>query len=449
MRQHPHRPFIFLLLFLGVAYLLWLFAFWPGVLGQDSLAIILEVESDRHFQAGKPAFWYLYNLLLYGPWRLVELPILIQVFVCVVVNARILSWMRGQSLYKSFWYCLFFVTLAPSVLYYSIALYSDGIYTMAMMGMLFEVWLCYRARRVNAASLWMLALTVPFGLFARPNGFINAVALAALLFALPRLHRWRLVAVVLPWCLLAVFANSQYKYRYPIGSVFPLALYETVGFMEHRPMGLWEYDQPRISHESAEALTSTGKTLEHISESYDHYYWDPLIFSEKGPRLLELSKQAKKTIVKEFFKYNLWHNFPAFAASRVNIFLYSALANGGLPPPESSHYILSQTKSESAIRFRDAWPHKVLMPWYDFALRYRAIFWAPWVGLFLTIAATARAWRLRDRASLAVCSVFVLQWAAVFVFSIAGEYRYLLPFFTAPLVLLPVFTLASPQASPQ
>ncbi|WP_431777569.1 acyltransferase family protein [Ottowia caeni] len=320
--------FAFLLLLLGACYITWLIACWPGVLGQDSLATMLEVETNREAQAGKPAFWYLYNLLLYGPWRLVEVPILVQSLISVIVSARILSWMLEQRHFKSFWYCLFFVALAPSVLYYSAALYSDGIYTMSMMGMLFEVWICYRARRINSVSAIMLAITLPFALFARPNGLINAVALIALFFALPKLDRWKLVGMALPWLLVALYANSQFKHRAPIGSIFPLALYETVGFMEHRPMGLWEHNKPRISPKSVEALTSNGKTLEHISKFYDHYYWDPLIFNPAGPALLYLSKEAKTTIIREFFKYNLWHNFPAFAASRVNIFLYSALANG-------------------------------------------------------------------------------------------------------------------------
>lgn len=407
MLKNPSRRFISLLTLLSTLYTLWLLAFWPGVLGQDSLAIILEVETNRTAQAGKPAFWHLYNLWLYEPWRLVEIPIIVQMCVSVVVCARILSWMLGQRLYKSFWYCLFFVALAPSALYYSIALYSDGIYAMVMIGVLFEVWLCYSTRRIDLRAFGMLALTIPFALFARPNGLINAAALIALFFVLPRLHQWRLLAAALPWCVVALFASAQYKYHTPIGSIFPLALYETVGFMEHRPMGLWEYDKPRISIKSVEALTSNGKSLDYILKFYDHYYWDPLIFGDDGPALLYLSKEAKGTIIKEFFKYNLWHNFPALIASRFNIFTYASLANGGLPPPEASQYILSQTKSESSILFREPFPHKALMPWYNFSLEYRALFWTPWLGLFLVPATIRRAWRLKDRGSLIVCSIFL------------------------------------------
>ena len=55
-----HIKFAVLFTALVGLYFLWLVACWPGVLGQDSLAIMLEIETQREFQAGKPAFWYLY-----------------------------------------------------------------------------------------------------------------------------------------------------------------------------------------------------------------------------------------------------------------------------------------------------------------------------------------------------------------------------------------------------
>ena len=434
--------FIILLLSLSVIYALWLTAFWPGVLGQDSLAVILEVESNRSIQANKPAFWFLFNDLLYGPWRLVETPIIIQSAITILVLARILNWMLDNRQYKSFLYCLFFIALAPSVLYYSTALYSDGIYTISLIGMLFEIWLSFKSKNINRTSMAMMFITIPFALFARPNGLINTLAIISLFFALHGNNRWKLALIAIPWCVLGIFATTHYKYDAPMGSIFPLALYETVGFLEHRPMGLWEHNQPRITEKSVAALTSNGATLELISKYYDHYYWDPLIFSTAGPALSSLSPKAKKTIVREFFKYNLWHNFPAFMASRVNVFLYAAMANGGIPPPESADYILGQTKSRSQVQFRDTGIHHFFLAAYNFTLKYRALFWAPWLGLFLTIATTKRALQLRDKAGLLICSILTLQLAAIFFFSIAGEYRYLLTFFIAPLVLLPILNEA-------
>lgn len=430
--------FITLMGVLCTSYTLWLIACWPGVLGQDSLAVMKEVETHREFQAGKPAFWYLYVLVFYSPGRLVEVPIIFQLLLCALVCSRILVWMLNQGMRKSFWYSLLGVALAPSVVYYTSSLYSDGIYAIATAGMLFEVWRCYRERKLDPAAFGMLVVTVPFALFSRPNGLINAVALIALAVALPNKGRWKLALAVIPWCALALFAHSQFKYRAHIGSVFPLALYETVGFLEHRPMGLWERNEPRVTQETIEALTASEKSIEHINRFYDHYYWDPLIFFTEGPRLLELPPDAKKTIVREFFTYNLWHNFPAFAASRINIFFYSALANGGIPGPSNAENILPQTESKSKVLFRNGKTHQILISWFDFTIKHRALFWTPWVGLVLIVLCCARTWHRRDRAGLVVCAVFALQLAAVFSFSIAGEYRYLLAFFTAPLVLLPI-----------
>ena len=67
-QSNRHIKFAVLFTALAGLYFLWLVACWPGVLGQDSLAIMLEVETQREFQAGKPAFWYLYTLYLYGTW---------------------------------------------------------------------------------------------------------------------------------------------------------------------------------------------------------------------------------------------------------------------------------------------------------------------------------------------------------------------------------------------
>ena len=445
-QSNRHIKFAVLFTALAGLYFLWLVACWPGVLGQDSLAIMLEVETQREFQAGKPAFWYLYTLYLYGPWRLVEIPIIFQLLVCSLVCARILSWMLERKLWKSFAYCLFFVALAPSVVYYSSSLYSDGIYAIALTGLLFEVWRCSHNRRLDGMACIILTITLPFAIFSRPNGILNVIALLYLAWILPKKWRLLIALIALPWCLLALYGHVSYKYRAPIGSVLPLALYETVGFLEKRPMGLWERNEPRVTERTIEALTSSGKSLEHISNFYDHYYWDPLIFFSQGPTLLDLSKTAKKTIIHEFITYNLWHNFPSFAASRVNIFLYSAFADGGIPGPLNAKNIIPQTQAASIFKAYSLPTDSILQDWFEFSVKYRVILWTPWLGLVLIVVCCARTIQHRQAHGAVVASIYAMQLAAVFVFSIAGEYRYLLAFFTAPLVLLPVLShLQSPQ----
>ncbi|WP_298207627.1 acyltransferase [Acidovorax sp.] len=430
--------FAIVLGFIGVVYAAWLVASWPGILGQDSLAIMLEVDTDRVHQANKPAFWYLYALLTYGATGRVEVPIALQMLICAAVCARILAWMLTHRMWKSFAYCLIFVALAPSVVYYSSSFYSDGIYAISLSGMMFEVWRSIRNRSVDLPSLLIFFVTIPFAIFGRPNGVLNLIPLAALAWMLSKPYRVRMGLVIVPWLVIGFGSQFIYKYENPIGSVFPLALYETVGFLEHRPMGLWEHNQPRVTTKTVDALTSTGQSLDKIREFHDHYYWDPLIFFPAGPALLSLSDKSKRTIIKEFFKYNLWHNFPAFMASRVNIFLYAAMANGGIPGPPATSQILPLTKSISSVQPLKFSLRKHLHAWYDFSIQHRAIMWAPWGGLVLLMMALRRSMKQRDKVVTLIAGTYALQLVAIFIFSIAGEYRYLLAFFTAPLVLLPV-----------
>jgi peptidoglycan/LPS O-acetylase OafA/YrhL len=437
--------FAFVLALIGVVYAAWLVASWPGILGQDSLAIMLEVDTDRVHQANKPAFWYLYALLTYGATGRVEVPIALQMLICAAVCARILAWMLARRMWKSFAYCLIFVALAPSVVYYSSSFYSDGIYAIALSGMMFEVWRSIRNRSVDLSSLLIFFVTIPFAIFGRPNGVLNLIPLAGLTWLLSKPYRIRMSLVIVPWLIVGFGSQFIYKYKNPIGSIFPLALYETVGFLEHRPMGLWEHDQPRVTAKTVDALTSTGQSLDKIREFYDHYYWDPLIFFPTGPALMSLSDKSKRTILKEFFKYNLWHNFPAFMASRVNIFLYAAMANGGIPDPSETSKILPYTKSISSVQPLKFSLRKHLHAWYDFSIQHRAILWAPWGGLVLLAVALRRTMKQRDKVVALIAGTYALQLAAVFIFSIAGEYRYLLAFFTAPLVLLPIICRTSEQ----
>lgn len=46
-----HFLALFLLLF--CAYSLWLITFWPGVLGEDSVAILLEAHNPDAFRSGR------------------------------------------------------------------------------------------------------------------------------------------------------------------------------------------------------------------------------------------------------------------------------------------------------------------------------------------------------------------------------------------------------------
>jgi hypothetical protein len=103
-----------------------------------------------------------------------------------------------------------------------------------------------------------------------------------------------------------------------------------------------------------------------------------------------------------------------------------------------AQYVLPKTKSVSTYKAYQ-WPTDTyLTAWFDFSMRHRALLWAPWIGLALIAMGCRRLWTERRAAHAVITGTYALQLAAVFAFSIAGEYRYLLAFFTAPLALLPV-----------
>lgn len=436
-------PFIYVLALLVVAYGIWLLTFWPGVLGEDSLAILREVQTHRTFTSGKPVFWYFFVKTFFEPTGLVEVPIGVQLFLSAVVFARILGWCWAHGLRKTFAFLLVFVCLAPHMIFYIGSLYPDAIFAVAASGLLFELWLIAQTRKLSRVSLLMCLITLPFAVFARANGivFLGPVLYAAAL--LERADRSKLLAVSLTWCAIAVTGVISDDAR-SHDVLYPFALFETVNFLQPRPMNLWP-ERPRVSEKTIQSLTRY-QPMQKIIENYDRDYWDPLVYKSTGPHLGSLSPADEKTIVSEFFRYNLWQNVPAFLASRVNIFMVSALAQGGLQSVEYAPHVLAQIRSESQFRrFHLTTLESVLISVHAFSEKYRWLLWTPWLGIALLFIMVRRGFRAKSGPMLIVAIPMAVQLLAIFALSIAGEYRYLLPFFTLPLVALPALATAAPN----
>ncbi|AVS63339.1 hypothetical protein C8241_18095, partial [Paracidovorax avenae] len=101
-RSNPDwRPFVVCLAILTTVYVLWLMVFWPGVLGEDSLGVLLEVQDPITNRSGKPVFWYYFVKIFYEPAHRVEVPIAVLMMICAVVFSRILSWSWTQGFRKT------------------------------------------------------------------------------------------------------------------------------------------------------------------------------------------------------------------------------------------------------------------------------------------------------------------------------------------------------------
>ena len=155
-----------------------------------------------------------------------------------------------------------------------------------------------------------------------------------------------------------------------------------------------------------------------------------------------LPEADRRTLVREFFRYNLWHNFPEFLGSRMTVFLTAALAQGGFPAVTYAAHVLPRTRSISTYRRFDVQElERGFIGAQKASYRWRWLLWTPWAGFALLAWALVRGLRRREAALLIVALPMALQCGAIFLLSSAGEYRYLLPFFVLPLVLLPALAL--------
>ena len=442
------RPFLAVFLLLVLAYCVWLLAFWPGVLGQDSLAVILQIEEGK-IQSGKPIFWYLFVKWLYEPHRLIEVSVAVQLLLSAFIFARILAWCWNQGMRKTFAFILLFICLAPPVLYYQSALYSDGLFSAAVAGLTFEAWLIVRARRASAFSLAYLAVLAPIALFFRANGIFMLVILVPVLLAVPRRDKLKISAIFLFWLVCFVVANYTHKSMARHGTLFPLAIYETINFLQPyvnrtRVTGVDDLVTPDTI-----TFLERRKPIREILAFYDRDYWDPLVYRAAGPGFLSLSKQEKALVVREFFCCNLWKNIPAFTASRVNIFLVAALAQGGFGGLDEVFTIVPMTQTGSVIRPFEMGPLRPLIrSAFDWSFAHRWLTWTPFLGIGLLVALMLRGWKRRQWPLLLLVAPLALQLGGIFFFSIAGEYRYLLLFFISAAALLPIYVATREGASP-
>lgn len=444
-RHAQALPFAVLLALLAGAYTVWLLAFWPGVLGEDSRALLKEIESPDTFFSGKPVLWYWFVKLLFGVASRVEVPIAAMLCFSALVLARILAWCWSYGLRKTAVAGLLLIALAPHTMFFIGSLYADGVYAVAVTGLLFELWLCARTRQARPASLLVIAMTLPFAAFFRPNGILFLVPVAVLAWWVGRAERRWLALILLAWCAVAVAGARLHKVpRHE--SLFPLVMWETVNFLQPRAMQLWTA-APRVSQTTLDAM-ARHRPLHNYVSHYDPDYWDPLNYHAAGPHVMAMAKADRKVVVREFFRHNLWQNMPKFIGSRVNVFFVAALAQGGFPAHAYAQKILADTPTRSTYRaFGLDRAETMLLGLYEFSFAHRHLLWTPFLGMLLVVVALYRGLKSRDGPLLLVAVPMAMQVGAIASFSVAGEYRYLFPFFMLPLVLVPAMVVRTGRSA--
>lgn len=423
---------------ISLIYGIWIYGNWPGNLGNDSMAALMEAtDKTGNISVGKTAIWIGFIKLALALNSSIGTITTMQMMVSAFVFSRIIHYIyNNHGILRSAIFFAFFV-VAPHILNFSGMLYPDGPFAICGIGFIFEIWICLRRSKVTSFSAFVIFLCMPFAIFARSNGIVLLIPFIYLLFKTDRFGRIIIATIGIFWTLTSTFLTLHQAGK-PQEATYPLVIFETANFVQPRPFsvafGLPAYN---VSKTTVEVLEKYGG-IQKFNDWYDRDYWDSLVHQPNSPNVLTILPEDKEILIKEFSRYNLWHNIPAFLSSRVNVFMVSALADGHFPTAETKSYVLKNFQDY----YSEVSPPPFLTKWItlvnSISWKYRFILWSPFFGMAMLAVATIMAWKRLKADHLVIHASLILQLFAIFLFSSAGEYRYLLTYFLLPIALYPM-----------
>ena len=300
------------------SYVFFIAGLWPGVLAEDSAAVLRYLDGTTPFSPGKTAFWMTFLECTYGFTKRIEVPIIILACLCVLVLCRIQLYLLNQRFYKSFFFCLFFISLAPHLIILNITLIGDGIFAVATAGLFFELYTSCKRGHITAFSLVIIILTTSFALMTRTNGLPALIPITFAAYHLCKKDKLVLAVIVGVNLLALSMLNKAQGENKPHSAIFPLVIWETINFLQP-PVFKLPSSENRVSQKTIETLEELNP-IDHYLKYYDREYWDPLNFDSDGPLVGRFTSQQKKILQREFIKRNLPNNLGAFMGSRTHVF---------------------------------------------------------------------------------------------------------------------------------
>lgn len=425
-------------IFLLLIHFFWYLGVWPGPMGQDGYSLIANINEGTPKYTGKEPAWLIYALATYGVTQRVEALVIPSIFLHVLVFTRIIAWTFEQGHKKTALVSLIFIASAPHVLNYETSLYPDSLFSLAFIGVLFEIWLSLRNKKLNGISGSIIFILFPMAAFFKGNGILILLPILYLATRLKKNERWILIAMTVGWIFAVQLGGKANHLGRGHGALDPLILFETVNFMQSKPMNLWE-NQHMVTDRTKEIIYQYI-SQEDIDTLFDRDYWDTLWHQNLDRvKFRHMSKAEKKTLRKEFFRYNLWRNIPAFTSSRVNIFLASSFAQGGMVGPRDAQHGLETVKTKSKYNpFNLEHIPNYINKFFEESYGLRFLLWTPLIGVFLIVHGLITSIKQKQRDDTVITLTIFIQLAGIFIFSIAAEYRYLLIIFFSPLLILPL-----------
>lgn len=416
----------------------WYLGVWPGPMGQDGYSLIANINEGAPKYTGKDSAWLLYALATYGLTNRLEAIVIPSIILHIIIFTRIIGWTYLYGHKKTAIFGLIFIGCAPHIINFETSLYPDSIFSLAFIGALFEIWICLKDGKLNIYSIVTFIILIPVAAFFKGNGILIFVPLFYLASRIERRSRWWLISIAIAWTFVVQIGGKINDLGKGHGALQPLVLFETVNFMQSKPMNLWE-TQHMVTDKTKQIIYRYISQKD-IDGLFDRDYWDTLWHQNQDRvKFRHMTKEDNKALRKEFFTYNLWRNIPAFISSRINIFLASALAQGGMVGPGDAQHGLDkvQTRSQYNVFKFELLPN-VTKYLFEHSYGLRFLLWSPILGIFLIIYCPALAIQQRNLNDIFITLTLAAEMAGIFIFSIAAEYRYMLIIFYSPLLLLPL-----------
>ena len=120
-------------------YFSWYIGVWPGPLGQDGYSLIANINEGAPKYTGKDPGWLLYALATYGTSKRIEVLMIPLILLQTIILSRIIGWLYIQNYTKTAIFLFVFIACTPHILNYSTSLYADAIFSLAFIGLLFEI----------------------------------------------------------------------------------------------------------------------------------------------------------------------------------------------------------------------------------------------------------------------------------------------------------------------
>jgi len=345
-RRECHAFFSFWFL-IFLLYAGWLLVFWPGVLGEDSAAIGMEVEQPDAFRSGKSLLWYWFVRLTYGSTQRIEVAVAVQMLLCALFFARMLAWYWSGQRRRWCIFLLMTICITPHMMFFASALYPDALFATAACVLLFELWLLCSQRQTHWLDWVVLALAFPFAVFLRSNGAVFWLPVLGAAFLVRGKNRWLLCAVALAWGL-AVWGAGKLHRAGEQSATFPMVLLETAKLLQPR-IHTDRWGMTQLSPTTLQILDDFAPR-EQIAAYTDPLYWDMLVHHPDGPRFARMPEKQRKALVREFFRYNLWRNLPEVLVSRLHLLVAASFAQGSLPSIGYASQVLPRLQTRSKLR---------------------------------------------------------------------------------------------------